>query len=66
MRDCRLATAELDKATTITHNLMTFVRAEDATLPMIEADLDSILEAVGLRWRSSAARDWAVRGQAGV
>ncbi len=66
VRDCRLATAELDKATKITHNLMTFVRAEDATLPMIEADLDSIVEAVGLRWRSSAARDWAVRGQAGV
>ncbi|HEY8302780.1 MAG TPA: HAMP domain-containing sensor histidine kinase [Jatrophihabitans sp.] len=66
VRDCRLAAAELDKATKITNNLMAFVRAEDSTLPMVEVDLDAMLDAISLRWRSSAVRDWEVRGRAGV
>jgi signal transduction histidine kinase len=65
-RDCRLAAAELDKATSITHNLLTFVRAEDTTRPLVAIDLDEMLEAVGMRWRSTADREWAVRTRVGV
>jgi two-component system, OmpR family, sensor kinase len=65
-RDCRLAAAELDKATSITHNLLTFVRAEDTTRPLVAVDLDEMLEAVGMRWRSTADRKWAVRTNVGI
>jgi signal transduction histidine kinase len=66
VRDCRLASAELDKATALTNNLMTFVRADDATLPLSQQDLDVLISDVGARWSTRSDRKWVIHTEAGT
>jgi two-component system, OmpR family, sensor kinase len=66
VRDCHLASAELDKATALTNQLVTFVRADDATLPLSQQDLDVLVSDVGARWSTHSDRRWVIHAEAGV
>lgn len=62
--DADTVLAELDKASVLTTNLMTFVRV-DAQVVIGEVDLDELIDTVVRRWVGRVDRRWRVRTAAG-
>jgi signal transduction histidine kinase len=63
--DADLILVEMDKASALATNLMTFVRAAD--LPTLQpVDLDALIDSIARRWAVTVARDWSWSGSAGT